>query len=164
MYWADHPPPHLRAIYGGEEAQIEIEPVASWQARFRGGRCVWCGNGSPSESQLCWRIGAGPRILHLWSVLQDSTMQTLIKFREAKPLPGNRLALVFSDGASGVHDLSWLFANTGPMIEPLRDPAMFERVFLDHGALTWPNGFDLSPWSLRRRMQEAGELAAAAAE
>jgi hypothetical protein len=91
-------------------------------------------------------------------------MQTLIKIREAKPLPGNRLALVFSDGATGVHDLGWLFASSGPMIEPLRDPAMFARVFLEHGAPTWPNGFDLSPWSLRRRMQEAGELVAAAAE
>ncbi len=24
MYWADHPPPHIHAIYGGEEALIEI--------------------------------------------------------------------------------------------------------------------------------------------
>lgn len=49
------------------------------------------------------------------------------------------------------------------MIEPLRDSAMFNRVFLEHGAPTWPNGFDLSPWSLRRRMEEAGELLPAAA-
>jgi hypothetical protein len=91
-------------------------------------------------------------------------MPTLIKILEAKALPGNRLAVVFSDGASGVHNLGWLFAQSGPMIEPLRDPAVFRRVFLEHGAPTWPNGFDLSPWGLRRRMEEAGELAAAAAE
>ncbi len=91
-------------------------------------------------------------------------MQTLIKILEAKPLPNHRLALVFSDGARGVHDLGWLFASAGEMIEPLRDAAMFDRVFLERGAPTWPNGFDLSPWSLRRRMQEAGELVAAAAE
>jgi hypothetical protein len=24
MYWADHPPPHIHAIYGGEEALLEI--------------------------------------------------------------------------------------------------------------------------------------------
>jgi hypothetical protein len=91
-------------------------------------------------------------------------MPTLIKIREVKALPGNRLLLVFSDGARGVHDLGWLFEKSGPMIEPLRDPPMFERVFLEHGAPTWPNGFDLSPWGLRRRMEEAGELVAAAAE
>lgn len=90
-------------------------------------------------------------------------MPTLIKILEVKTLPGNRLALVFSDGARGVHDLGWLFAKSGPMIEPLRDPVMFNRVFLEHGAPTWPNGFDLSPWSLRRRMEEAGELLPAAA-
>lgn len=90
-------------------------------------------------------------------------MPTLIKIREVKALPGRRLSLVFSDGARGVHDLGWLFANSGPMIEPLRDPAMFERVFLEHGAPTWPTGFDLSPWGLRRRMEDAGELQPAAA-
>lgn len=25
MYWGDHPPPHLHAIYGGEEAILAIE-------------------------------------------------------------------------------------------------------------------------------------------
>jgi len=25
MYWGDHPPPHLHAIYGGEEAILSIE-------------------------------------------------------------------------------------------------------------------------------------------
>jgi hypothetical protein len=91
-------------------------------------------------------------------------MPTLIKIRDVKALAGNRLALVFSDGASGVHDLGWLFEQSGPMIEPLRDPEMFGRVFLENGAATWPNGLDLSPWGLRRRMEEAGEIVAAAAE
>jgi hypothetical protein len=91
-------------------------------------------------------------------------MPTLIKIIEAQALPQHRLQIVFSDGARGVHDLGWLFAKAGPMIEPLRDPKTFERVFLEHGAVTWPNGFDLSPWGLRRRMEEAGELVAAAAE
>jgi hypothetical protein len=91
-------------------------------------------------------------------------MPTLIKIIEVKALPGNRLSLVFSDGARGVHDLGWLFERSGPMLEPLRDAKMFDRVFLEHGAVTWPNGFDLSAWSLRQRMAEAGELIAAAAE
>jgi hypothetical protein len=99
----------------------------------------------------------------LAQVSEDPKMPTLIKIVEVKARPQNRLSLVFSDGANGVHDLGRLFANSGPMIEPLRDPKMFERVFPEHGAVTWPNGFDLSPWGLRRRMEEAGELAAATA-
>jgi hypothetical protein len=28
MYFDDHPTPHFHAIYGGEEVQISIEPIA----------------------------------------------------------------------------------------------------------------------------------------
>jgi hypothetical protein len=28
MYYDDHPPPHFHAIYGGDEAQMSIDPVA----------------------------------------------------------------------------------------------------------------------------------------
>ena len=52
----------------------------------------------------------------------------------------------------------------GPMIEPLRDAAYFSRVFLEFGAPTWPNGFDIAPEWLRREMETAGELTRAAAE
>ena len=31
------------------------------------------------------------------------------------------------------------------MVQPLKDPAYFARVFLDLGAPTWPNGFDMAP-------------------
>jgi hypothetical protein len=37
-------------------------------------------------------------------------------------------------------------------------------VFLEFGALTWPNGFDIEPEWLRRKMEEAGELERVAAE
>jgi hypothetical protein len=38
------------------------------------------------------------------------------------------------------------------------------RVFVELGALTWPNGFDLDPIALHDRMAEAGELSREAAE
>ncbi len=44
------------------------------------------------------------------------------------------------------------------MLVPLRDEAYFARVFLEFGALTWPNGFDIAPEWLRREMAAAGEL------
>lgn len=69
-----------------------------------------------------------------------------------------RLKVRFSDGPSGVHDYSALVNETGPMIEPLRDPDYFARVFLDYGAPTWPNSFDMSPDWLRMKMEQAGEL------
>ncbi len=69
-----------------------------------------------------------------------------------------RLKVRFSDGASGVHDYSARVNETSPMIEPLRDPDYFARVFLDYGAPTWPNSFDMCPDWLRMEMEQAGEL------
>src|SRR5687768_14532838 len=60
-----------------------------------------------------------------------------------EPLGGYRLRLAFSDGTSGEHDFGPLIAAGGPMIEPLRDPIFFARVFIDAGVPAWPNGFDV---------------------
>jgi hypothetical protein len=49
------------------------------------------------------------------------------------------------------------------MVEPLRDPAFFARVFLDDGILTWPNGFDLDAIALHQEMKMAGALRVPAA-
>ena len=50
------------------------------------------------------------------------------------------------------------------MLEPLRDEAYFSRVFVEFGALAWPNGFDIAPEWLRREMTAAGELERVTAE
>jgi hypothetical protein len=77
---------------------------------------------------------------------------------------GFRLHVRFNDGSEGVHDFTAMTSEPGPMLEPLRDPAFFSRVFLEFGALTWPNGFDIAPEWLRREMVAAGELTKVAAE
>jgi Protein of unknown function (DUF2442) len=79
-------------------------------------------------------------------------------------LGGYRLRVGFSDGAAGVHDFSATAARDGEMVRPLKDPAFFARVFVELGALTWPNGFDLDPIALHERMAAAGELTPVAAE
>ena len=83
----------------------------------------------------------------------------MIKVTKLKCLGGHRLHATFSDGAAGEHDFSALVAESGPMGEPLRDPAFFARVFLEDGAPTWPNGFDAAPGWLRREIEAAGTLA-----
>lgn len=61
------------------------------------------------------------------------------------------LYVEFSDGVAGVVDLSpRLF---GPVFEPLRDEAYFQRVALDpFGAPSWPNGADLAPDALYQQL------------
>lgn len=49
------------------------------------------------------------------------------------------------------------------MVEPLRGPAYFARVFLEDGAPDWPNGYDAAPGWLRRQIEAQGPLARDAA-
>lgn len=82
----------------------------------------------------------------------------LVHVASAKALPGHRLALVFSNGAEGVADLSWIASSDGPMVQPLKDEAFFARVFVEMGAPTWPNGYDMDPSNLHHTMKLSGEL------
>jgi len=87
----------------------------------------------------------------------------LTKVVELEVMAPCALRVRFNNGQSGRHDCSKLVLEAGPMIEPLRDPNYFARAFLEFGAPTWPNGFDMSPEWLRREMQDARELSASAA-
>jgi Protein of unknown function (DUF2442) len=79
----------------------------------------------------------------------------LTKVLELLVIPPYGLHVRFNNGQAGVHGCSKLVLEPGPMIEPLRDPALFARAFLEFGAPTWPNGFDMSPEWLRREMLAA---------
>jgi hypothetical protein len=81
-----------------------------------------------------------------------------------KVLDDHRLWFRFSDGNEGVRDFSALLASGGPMVEPLKAPDYFARAFVEMGAPTWPNGFDLDPINLYRELRDAGALTRVAAE
>lgn len=82
----------------------------------------------------------------------------LIKVRRATALDGHRLKLEFSDDTVGEHDLGYILSEHGPMLEPLKDPTYFKRVFVENGVPTWPNGYDWDPIALHDEMKAAGEL------
>jgi hypothetical protein len=88
----------------------------------------------------------------------------LTKVTHLERLGGFRLGVRFSDGSEGIHDFTRMLDEPGSMLAPLRDEAYFARVFLEFGAPTWPNGFDIAPEWLRREMEAAGELTPVAAE
>src|SRR5690349_9829577 len=93
-----------------------------------------------------------------------SQVPPMIDVVSVKHLGGYKLRVAFSDGSGGVHDFSLTAAREGEMVRPLKDPVFFARVFVELGALTWPNGFDLDPIALHDRMAAAGELTQVAAE
>ena len=82
----------------------------------------------------------------------------MIKVARIKSLGGFRVRATFSDGTAGEYDFSVVVGGSGPMVEPLRDPVFFARVFIEDGAPTWPNGYDVAPGWLRRQIEAAGAL------
>jgi len=65
------------------------------------------------------------------------------KVVEAEVLPPYGLRLTFDDGL--VRDVDLAADLWGTVFEPLKDPAYFARVIVDHGTVVWPNGLDLDP-------------------
>jgi hypothetical protein len=91
-------------------------------------------------------------------------MIQIVKAVAVRALEDHRLWVRFSDGTEGVRPFADILAEGGPMVEPLRDPSFFARVFVEMGVPTWPNGFDLDAIALHQEMVAAGLLVPAAAE
>ncbi len=98
------------------------------------------------------------------TAVASGSQAPMIDVVSVKPLGGFRLRVGFSDGSAGVHDFASTVARNGEMVVPLKDPVFFARVFVELGALAWPNGFDLDPIALHDRMLAAGELTPVVAE
>jgi len=69
----------------------------------------------------------------------------MIKLIEARYQSDFQVTLIFSDGKEGIFNGHDLLQRSGPLLEPLRSEAYFRRLFIDAGALSWPNGLELSP-------------------
>jgi hypothetical protein len=69
-----------------------------------------------------------------------------------------RLLLHFSEGTAGLYDFAPFVEAATEMTALLADPALFARYFIELADLAWPNGFDLSAESLRRRLESAVQL------
>ncbi|ASR50366.1 DUF2442 domain-containing protein [Blastomonas fulva] len=88
----------------------------------------------------------------------------MIKITSCKADGDLRLRLTFSDGSTGIWNAAPLLASKDtPLTIPLREPQAFARAFIDNGALAWPNGLELAPWTLHQEMETAGLLSKEAA-
>jgi Protein of unknown function (DUF2442) len=79
-------------------------------------------------------------------------------------LSNYKIEVSFADGTSGVADLSPRLSQ-GPLgdgFDPICDTTTFTKVYLEHGALTWPGGIDLAPDAMYQRIRESGTSTLAA--
>lgn len=77
---------------------------------------------------------------------------------EVEALPRWRLRVRHNDGVTGIVDLSALVHSPrAGVFAALRDTAVFEQVFLDSGAVTWPGDLDLAPDAMHDEIAANGE-------
>lgn len=74
-----------------------------------------------------------------------------IRLKNIRIIDTFRLCLHFNDDFIAEVDFKPFVSDkkAGPMRKPLMDPEFFSQVYLDYGALTWPNGYDLCPFTIR---------------
>jgi hypothetical protein len=81
-----------------------------------------------------------------------------------KVLSNYKIDVTFADGTTGVGDFAPRLSQ-GPLgdgFDPLCDKTVFAKVYLEHGALTWPGGIDVAPDAMYQRIRESGTSTLAA--
>jgi len=78
---------------------------------------------------------------------------------DVQALPGDyRLKVRFRDGMEGTVDLSRLITGEqAGVFAALRDPALFAKVYVECGVVTWPGGLDLAPDAMHEAIRQSGE-------
>lgn len=78
-----------------------------------------------------------------WDVIEVKTVQELT------------LAVRFADGTYG--KIHFTPKHLRGVFKPLKDPKFFARVFIDHGAVAWPDNIDLAPDAMYQHIKKNGE-------
>lgn len=172
MYFNDHAPPHFHARYGDHEGVLRISDLAlveGWLPgralgsvlRFRTlpGFDARSGMGHDAHRRTDAELGGMPDEAGTSSDQAARIGGSVMYWDvvDVKAEPERRLYLRFRDGLSGYVQLDE--SDLTGALAPLRDPAFFRQVFIDHGAVAWPGDVDLAPDAIHAEV--AGRLSAA---
>jgi hypothetical protein len=76
---------------------------------------------------------------------------------EVQAFPGYRLAVKFIDGTAGEIDMSRLVtSDSAGILAQLRDPELFNRAYVEYGAVVWPGEIDLAPDAMYDEIKKQG--------
>lgn len=75
-----------------------------------------------------------------------------------KAMPNFHAWMQFSNGREGIRDFRPMLSEGGEMIEPLKDEALFSKVFVRYHVPAWPNGFEMDATNLHLEMLRDGLL------
>ena len=77
-------------------------------------------------------------------------MKHLNRVKHLRLVDEYRLSVTFRDGFVGEVDLWPCFENPrGSLTRAFHEPEFFQQVYLDHGTVSWPNGYDICSDVLR---------------
>jgi hypothetical protein len=74
---------------------------------------------------------------------------------EVEPKPPLALAVRFLDGTRGT--VRFEASHLRGVFEALKDPAIFQQVRIECGAVAWPGDIDLAPDAMYREIKQTGE-------
>ena len=66
----------------------------------------------------------------------------------------HRVSLRFRDAYVAELDFATYGDEGGPLRRALSDPDLFAEAYLAYGIVSWPNGYDIAPETLRRYAQQ----------
>ncbi|MFQ7846458.1 MAG: DUF2442 domain-containing protein [Bifidobacterium bifidum] len=84
------------------------------------------------------------------------TIDYSIKVTQCEPMPGYKLKVTCSDGATGIFEMS-RYVERG-MFKPLKDTQTFDRVRLTFGVPSWPGDIDIAASSMRVQCKSPNTL------
>ena len=82
----------------------------------------------------------------------------MIKIIQAHHVQQKILRLYFSDNSFGDYDLQPSIDRQTELVMALNNDVYFKQFFLELGALCWPNGLELSPGNIHRKLAEQHQL------
>ena len=79
------------------------------------------------------------------------------RLTKVEPLADYKLEVEFVDGTKGIVDLSSRVQHhNGGVFTALKETHLFNEVFLENGAVTWPGEIDLAPDAMHDEIQRNG--------
>ena len=73
-----------------------------------------------------------------------------------RSLADSRLEVKFADGTQGIVDMTQFLTRECGVFKPLRELSLFNQVYVDNGAVTWPGELDLAPDRMHEELSKAG--------
>jgi hypothetical protein len=64
-----------------------------------------------------------------------------------------KIKIKYTDGLAGEVDLSYLFSKPKNLVAEIIKGQLFEKCYVESGALAWPNGFELCPDAMRMKLK-----------